>query len=403
MAIPLPNLDNRTYADLVEEARSLIPSENPEWTDHNPTDTGIILIELLAWLTEMLLYRVNQIPDRNYETFLKLLNGKDWQFKKHPESDSHVALQAAILQTVVKLRQRYRAVTSEDFIQLVLEDWKTASESQEHGAIKRVLCLPKKNLELKAEPLSASESEPRGQTENTAHHISLVIIPEKPDPHSSSNKPVPTKELKKALKKWLDERRLLATQLHVVEPNYLELTLGAEIFLEDGADPNQVQKRAVEEIQQFFAPVESGSYWNGKGWHFGEGIYISQVYKVLKKVSGVRFVRNINLLNANTNLDTKRKANEGEKELAFERVEKLEKGYQIQISNPEGKNTELNIIENVDKREKTVKLCLPLKSGHASDTKVTLVGIPLSETQLVAVDIKKENFTTKVRQGKDWK
>lgn len=71
MSLPLPNLDDRTYADLVEQAISQIPIEYPEWTDHNPTDTGIILIELLAWLTEMVLYRVNQIPDKNIETFLK--------------------------------------------------------------------------------------------------------------------------------------------------------------------------------------------------------------------------------------------------------------------------------------------------------------------------------------------
>ncbi|MFW5667313.1 MAG: baseplate protein J, partial [Coleofasciculus sp.] len=66
MSLPLPNLDDRTYADLVEEARSLIPIECPEWTDHNPSDTGIILIELFAWLTEMVLYRVNRIPDQNF-------------------------------------------------------------------------------------------------------------------------------------------------------------------------------------------------------------------------------------------------------------------------------------------------------------------------------------------------
>jgi hypothetical protein len=56
MTIPLPNLDDRTYADLLEEARSLIPIECPTWTDHNPSDTGIILLELFAWLTEFTLY-----------------------------------------------------------------------------------------------------------------------------------------------------------------------------------------------------------------------------------------------------------------------------------------------------------------------------------------------------------
>src|SRR5690349_4133941 len=53
MPLPLPNLDDRSYTDLVEEARRLIPTYAPEWTNHNPSDPGIMLIELFAYLTEM--------------------------------------------------------------------------------------------------------------------------------------------------------------------------------------------------------------------------------------------------------------------------------------------------------------------------------------------------------------
>lgn len=68
-----PNLDDRTYAQLVAEAKALIPRYTPEWTDHNESDPGITLIQLFAWMTEMLLYRVNRIPERNYIEFLRLL------------------------------------------------------------------------------------------------------------------------------------------------------------------------------------------------------------------------------------------------------------------------------------------------------------------------------------------
>ena len=43
MPILLPNLDDKTYAGLVEEARALIASLYPEWTDHNPSDPGIAI------------------------------------------------------------------------------------------------------------------------------------------------------------------------------------------------------------------------------------------------------------------------------------------------------------------------------------------------------------------------
>ena len=65
MALPVPNLDDRTFQDLVNEARSRIPLHCPEWSDHNLSDPGITLIELFAWMTELIIYRLNQVP--NYQ------------------------------------------------------------------------------------------------------------------------------------------------------------------------------------------------------------------------------------------------------------------------------------------------------------------------------------------------
>ena len=68
-----PALDARTYQDLVDEALARIPIHNPEWTNFNRSDPGVTLIELFAFLTESLLYRANQIPERNRRAFLSLL------------------------------------------------------------------------------------------------------------------------------------------------------------------------------------------------------------------------------------------------------------------------------------------------------------------------------------------
>ena len=74
--IPPPKLDDRTFNDIVEEAISMIPRYAPEWTNHNPSDPGITLIELAAWMTDLLIYRLNQVPDKNYVAFLNLLGIK---------------------------------------------------------------------------------------------------------------------------------------------------------------------------------------------------------------------------------------------------------------------------------------------------------------------------------------
>ena len=73
MALTLPNLDDRRWGDLVEESRALIPVYGREWTDHNVHDPGITLVELLAYLTEIEIFRVNQIPDSHKRQFLALL------------------------------------------------------------------------------------------------------------------------------------------------------------------------------------------------------------------------------------------------------------------------------------------------------------------------------------------
>ena len=73
MPIPLPNLDDRRWTDLVDEGRALIPLYAPEWTDHNLHDPGITLIELLAWIAEMDIYQLNRIPERHKRKFLALV------------------------------------------------------------------------------------------------------------------------------------------------------------------------------------------------------------------------------------------------------------------------------------------------------------------------------------------
>ncbi len=75
MPLPEPILDDlRFQRDLVDEARRRIIRYCPEWTDYNVSDPGITLIELFAWMTELLVYRLNRVPEKNYIKFLELLD-----------------------------------------------------------------------------------------------------------------------------------------------------------------------------------------------------------------------------------------------------------------------------------------------------------------------------------------
>src|SRR5215216_8068473 len=73
MPLEVPTIDARSYQELLDEVLARIPVHNPEWTNFNKSDPGVTLVEVFAFLTETLLYRCNQIPERNHRKFLSLL------------------------------------------------------------------------------------------------------------------------------------------------------------------------------------------------------------------------------------------------------------------------------------------------------------------------------------------
>jgi len=89
MSLPIPNLDDRRFQDLVDDAKRMVQQRCVEWTDHNVSDPGVTLIETFAFMTDELLYRLNRVPDRLYITFLDLLGGT-----LHPPTPAHVDVTA---------------------------------------------------------------------------------------------------------------------------------------------------------------------------------------------------------------------------------------------------------------------------------------------------------------------
>ncbi|HEY6659991.1 MAG TPA: putative baseplate assembly protein [Pyrinomonadaceae bacterium] len=73
--MPLPDikLDDRTFEELVAEAKRRIPGYTPEWTDLNDSDPGMTLVQLFAWLSEMIIWRLNRVPEKNFIKFLELI------------------------------------------------------------------------------------------------------------------------------------------------------------------------------------------------------------------------------------------------------------------------------------------------------------------------------------------
>jgi predicted phage baseplate assembly protein len=88
LSLAVPSLDTRTYDDLIAEAKQRIPRYVPEWTDFNESDPGMVLVELFAWMTEAVLYQLNQAPAVLQLKLLQLLG-----FETRPAQPATTELQ----------------------------------------------------------------------------------------------------------------------------------------------------------------------------------------------------------------------------------------------------------------------------------------------------------------------
>ncbi len=273
MPIPLPNLDDRTYNDLVAEAQGMIPTEFPTWTNHNPSDPGIVIIELLAWLTEMALYQVNEITDTHIEAFLELLNGPDWSLATTGSLDT------VVQETILALRERYRAVSPADYAHLLTHVWpqtRLPNDIATQGEISRIHCLPQTNLEAD-DPIAEAPA-----------HVSLIILPK--------GDLTPKKSLGQAIFSFLEPRRLLTVILHVVSPSYVTVKINGRIFLREDADLEKTLTIAQATLTRFFDPHAGGI--DATGWPFGRSIYVSEIYALLSKIPMVDYIDEVTVSGA---------------------------------------------------------------------------------------------------------
>jgi len=318
MPLQLPNLDDRRYADLAAEARRLIPVHDPDWTDHNPSDPGITLLELFAYLTETLLYRLDRVTVENKRKFLKLLNGPDWL----PGAD----LNADIRTTMLAVRARDRAVTAVDFEGLATEDfnqWLVALQQTEQAArkagktvdqlcdtldagnplkqwwrttqlggaeanlpsqmpaIARAACVPSRNLDRGTEA---------ARTDYAPGHVSLIVLPQVPGLQQ------PPLRQKTALWGYLDERRMLTTRHHVVGPRYVPFSAEIVVAAAVGASTGAVHDRVAGQLQRFLDPLTGGTTQDG--WPFGRDVYVSELYEQIEAVEGVDYITDLMVFGA---------------------------------------------------------------------------------------------------------
>ena len=260
MPLIIPRLDDRTWEQLSEEARLLIPSLAPEWTNHNASDPGITLLELFAFYCETFLFRLDQISDDTVHSFLKLINGRRWQRGQDVTQD--------IRSTMLGLQQPHRAVAPEDYERLA-ESINGQLGPEARVRVARVKCVPRHDLR---QPGAAADTDEPG-------HISLVVLPDPPD--------ADTTHLFRRLHELVEGVRMITTRVHILRPRFVEVGVRLSLTTEQQFSTAEVRREALSALSNFLSPLRA----DGRGWPFGRGVYVSEIYNVLMKLPGVRTVR----------------------------------------------------------------------------------------------------------------
>ena len=260
MPLTLPNLDDLRWEDLIEEGRALIPAYAPAWTNHNSSDPGITLMELLAYASERLMYQTNRISTQHMLAFLRLITGNQHKCELHE-------LASLKRKVVLALAESTRAVTVEDFERLA-KSVEGMSEGEKEG---RAVCVPSSNM----------ESDDKEMVGDMPGHVSVIVIP--------SNSVYPDRNLLTRVKGALEPARLLTTRIHVVGPRYVNLGVRMTLVLQRGISADAVRNQVVKRIKEFFDPLQG--WIDKKGWPLGRNVYVSELYQLLGDIEGIELAR----------------------------------------------------------------------------------------------------------------
>ena len=295
MPIELPDLDDIDYDELVSGAIAALPGYGSDWTDYNPSDPGITVLEMLAWLAEMLVYRTNRIQPRSYEAFLQLLMGYGEPALPGGAADPAVGVaQAAadghfesepalaVREVLLALRRRYRAVTAADYEQLALDTFSGAAQ------IERLTCLPEVDV---TDTGSGAPADLPGA-------ISLVVLPKA----ATAGDPwvEPSIDLVDALLDFFEDRRLVTTTVRVAGPRFVSLrVVRATLYIDGDARPPEVLLEARRALFEYLHPVHGGA--DCEGWPFGRAVRSGDLMARLADVAGVSFVEKVRVKERATN------------------------------------------------------------------------------------------------------
>lgn len=314
-----PSLDDLRFDDLVNRLQQRLPVLYPSWSDHNPSDPGIMVLEVLAWLTEMLLFQVDQLPEHTVRTFLHMLADE-------PETIDALPLPEATAWVLSGLRQRDRAVTSDDFEQ-VIHNKALADHGVQQQLVRRALAERQPAPAPATFPLVLRE---RGRATTVSRVLRVVsdsvrdelpatygklppaiihrvfVVPEiaqadeatleqawaavfaqDGSPEASAK----LDALHDELRTHLAERVLLTSRFALLRPTFVWVGIEATVVAVAYANPAEIRRSVHDQLLAELHPLFGGA--DGLGSPIGGGLFVSSIVATLSAVKGVDYVQDL--------------------------------------------------------------------------------------------------------------
>ncbi len=288
MAIQLPNLDTKTYEEISEEMVASIPKYTDKWTNHNPSDPGITILEMLSWIAETTLYRMNGIPNESYVNFLRLVAGASGtdeveRLLKDPYQDKyHIKLLDFLneieeghdktipqikTEALMFLKSRYRAVTEDDFRRLAIEATDLFGVKVRRVIVEKALDEDK---------------------------VVIVLVPDKWKQYeelAESEKLGRYKELAVSVMDYLNPRTLIGTRIGVKQPVYSDVGIDLKVVCHHYAIAEKIEADTKDRILKHLDPFVGGD--EKTGWPYRRSLSVYEIAQIVEETDGVKQVESI--------------------------------------------------------------------------------------------------------------
>ena len=267
-----------SFDEFVREGVSLIPAYAPQWTNHNPSDPGITLLELLAYFSEILAYRALRItPDAKF-LLLRLLEGG----KTSPAAELVGAPSSRVDEKIrawVEASRVECAVTPGDFEQLAVQ---VAATYRNGRPGLRAKCVPGVDLSRAVGTLHP-------MAVDAAADVSVVLAPEPGLPSHVGD------GLCQHVQQALARRCLLTTRAYVVRAPCLHAFVACRVAPQPGVPLSIVTEAVDAALRLRFDPMQRDDGL-ADAQPFGRPLHLANVAAAIDHAEGVDYVENVFLM-----------------------------------------------------------------------------------------------------------